>query len=70
VRTVTTIYPDSSLIEDAAMHISRFIGSENHNLRYLGVNSLAAIVQVSLYSYLFIMSKCLVSAFIIEVCHL
>lgn len=47
VRTVTTIYPESSLIEDAAMSISRFITSENHNLKYLGVNSLASIVQMN-----------------------
>jgi AP-4 complex subunit epsilon-1 len=46
VRTITSIYPDQTLIEDAAMSISRFITSENHNLRYLGVNALAAIVQI------------------------
>lgn len=46
VKTVTTIYPDPNLIETAALAISRFITSENHNLKYLGVNSLAAIVQL------------------------
>ena len=46
VRTVTSIYPDPSLIEDAASSISRFITSDNHNLKYLGVNALAAIVQI------------------------
>lgn len=46
VRTVTSIYPDPSLIEDAANSISRFITSDNHNLKYLGVNALASIVQI------------------------
>lgn len=47
VRTSTTIYPDTALIEEAARCISRFISSDNHNLKYLGINSLASIVQVS-----------------------
>ena len=46
VRTVTTIYPDAALIEDAAASISRFIVAENRNLKYLGVNALASIVQI------------------------
>lgn len=46
VRTVTSIYPDASLIEDAAKCISKFITSENHNLKYLGINALASIVQI------------------------
>lgn len=45
-RTVTSIYPDPALIEDAASSISRFITSDNHNLKYLGVNALASIVQI------------------------
>jgi len=46
VRTITSIYPDQSLIEDAALSISRFITSENHNLKYLGITALASIVQI------------------------
>eukprot|EP00457_Paulinella_chromatophora_P000644 gb/GEZN01000644.1/.p1 GENE.gb/GEZN01000644.1/~~gb/GEZN01000644.1/.p1 ORF type:complete len:1245 (-),score=250.73 gb/GEZN01000644.1/:124-3858(-) len=46
VRTVTAIYPDKALLEDASLSIARFITSENHNLKYLGVNSLASIVQI------------------------
>jgi hypothetical protein len=35
-----------ALLETAASHISRFVASENHNLKYLGIKALAAIVQV------------------------
>ncbi|KAJ1625757.1 Clathrin/coatomer adaptor, adaptin-like protein [Pavlovales sp. CCMP2436] len=47
VRTVTTIYPNMQLLETAANHISRFVSSENHNLKYLGIKALASIVQVN-----------------------
>ncbi|CAE8719855.1 unnamed protein product [Polarella glacialis] len=47
VKCVTKIYPDHGLLELAASNISRFISSENHNLRYLGVTGLAQIVQVN-----------------------
>ena len=46
VRTVTAVYPNIQLLEAAASHISRFLSSENHNLKYLGIKALAAIVQV------------------------
>jgi hypothetical protein len=46
VRTVTTIYPDPSLLDLAAAGISRFLSSDNHNLKYVGVTGLAAIVKV------------------------
>lgn len=46
VRTITTIYPNIQLLETAASHISRFVASENHNLKYLGIKALASIVQV------------------------
>merc|ERR1719159_1193243 len=47
VKCITRIYPDHSLLEQAASNISRFISSENHNLKYLGVTGLAQIVQVN-----------------------
>ncbi|ETO21015.1 hypothetical protein RFI_16191 [Reticulomyxa filosa] len=47
VRTVTTIYPNAQLLAEAAKCTSRFITSDNHNLKYLGINALASIVQVN-----------------------
>ena len=45
VRTVTTIYPNTVLLDAAAEEISQFIKSGSHNLKYLGVTGLAAIVR-------------------------
>ncbi|CAD7971328.1 unnamed protein product [Amoebophrya sp. A120] len=47
VNTITKIYPHPPLLEQAAQSISRFISSDNHNLKYLGVTGLAAIVQMN-----------------------
>eukprot|EP00455_Lapot_gusevi_P047326 TRINITY_DN637_c0_g3_i4.p1 TRINITY_DN637_c0_g3~~TRINITY_DN637_c0_g3_i4.p1 ORF type:complete len:1210 (-),score=506.44 TRINITY_DN637_c0_g3_i4:151-3717(-) len=47
VRTITAIYPSNTLFEEAAASVSRFLTSENHNLKYLGINALAAIVQIN-----------------------
>lgn len=46
VRTVIAIYPDKGLLEAAASSISNFLVSNNHNLKYLGINALAGIVQI------------------------
>jgi len=45
VRTITTIYPNSLLLDAAATSISRFIRSDSHNLKYIGIKGLAAIVK-------------------------
>lgn len=45
VNTVTTIYPNTVLLDTAATSISRFIRSDSHNLKYIGIKGLAAIVK-------------------------
>ncbi len=45
VTTITTIYPNSTLLDAAATSISRFIRSDSHNLKYIGIKGLAAIVR-------------------------
>jgi len=45
VKAVTLIYPNNTLLDLAAESISRFISSNNHNLKYLGVTGLASIVK-------------------------
>eukprot|EP00004_Rigifila_ramosa_P013967 TRINITY_DN3136_c0_g1_i1.p1 TRINITY_DN3136_c0_g1~~TRINITY_DN3136_c0_g1_i1.p1 ORF type:complete len:1175 (-),score=295.81 TRINITY_DN3136_c0_g1_i1:102-3452(-) len=47
VKTITTIHPNRILIETAANSISRFVTSENHNLKYLGITALGVIVSVN-----------------------
>jgi len=44
---IAKIYPDRTLMEAAASNISRFISSDNHNLKYLGITGLSKIVQVN-----------------------
>eukprot|EP00771_Trimastix_marina_P000252 gnl/Trimastix_PCT/1262.p1 GENE.gnl/Trimastix_PCT/1262~~gnl/Trimastix_PCT/1262.p1 ORF type:complete len:1232 (+),score=412.84 gnl/Trimastix_PCT/1262:1785-5480(+) len=46
VRTISSIYPSAPLLESASSSIARFITSENHNLKYLGITALAQIVQL------------------------
>jgi AP-4 complex subunit epsilon-1 len=45
VHTVTTIYPNTLLLDAAATSISRFIRSDSHNLKYIGIKGLASIVR-------------------------
>jgi len=45
IRTIVTIYPNPTLLDAAGDAISRFIQSRSHNLKYLGVTGLAAIVE-------------------------
>mmetsp|Transcript_39227 Transcript_39227/g.122738 ORF Transcript_39227/g.122738 Transcript_39227/m.122738 type:complete len:1048 (-) Transcript_39227:67-3210(-) len=45
IKCITTIYPNTVLLDAAAASISRFISANNHNLKYLGVTGLALIVK-------------------------
>ncbi len=45
VTTITTIYPNATLLDAAATSISRFIRSDSHNLKYIGIKGLAAIAK-------------------------
>jgi len=45
IRTVTTIYPNATLLDEAAKSIARFLASENNNLKYLGITGLAQLVE-------------------------
>jgi AP-4 complex subunit epsilon-1 len=45
VKTITTIYPNPLLLDAAATAISRFIRSDSHNLKYIGIKGLATIVK-------------------------
>jgi AP-4 complex subunit epsilon-1 len=45
INTVTAIYPNTVLMDAVATAISRFIRSESHNLKYIGIKGLAAIVK-------------------------
>jgi len=45
VNAVITIYPNATLMDAAATAISRFIRSDSHNLKYIGIKGLAGIVK-------------------------
>eukprot|EP00635_Sarcinochrysidales_sp_CCMP3193_P006940 CAMPEP_0118898710 /NCGR_PEP_ID=MMETSP1166-20130328/5585_1 /TAXON_ID=1104430 /ORGANISM="Chrysoreinhardia sp, Strain CCMP3193" /LENGTH=757 /DNA_ID=CAMNT_0006837821 /DNA_START=108 /DNA_END=2378 /DNA_ORIENTATION=+ len=45
VFTITTIYPNATLLDEAAKSISRFLASDNNNLKYLGITGLAQVVE-------------------------
>lgn len=47
IKTITRIYPQKDLLAAAAENTSRFITSENRNLRYIGIDALSAIVSVN-----------------------
>ena len=46
LKTITTIYPNGKLITSASTTISRFITSENRNLKYIGIDGLSQIVSI------------------------
>ncbi|KAK9907437.1 hypothetical protein WJX75_003646 [Coccomyxa subellipsoidea] len=47
VRTITAIYPNPSLLQAAAEMVSGFLKSTSHNLRYVGIDSLARVVRIN-----------------------
>lgn len=46
LKVITAIHPDQSLIDLASQTIARFLSSESHNLKYIGINGLASIVKI------------------------
>ena len=46
LKTITMIFPSQSLIDAATNTISRFLASESHNLKYIGITGLASIVKI------------------------
>jgi len=50
VKTIASIYPNPTLLENAATSLSRFLSGEfmtNNNLRFLGINALINIVTIN-----------------------
>jgi AP-4 complex subunit epsilon-1 len=46
LKCITTIFPSQSLIDAASTTIARFLSSESHNLKYIGITGLASIVKI------------------------
>ncbi|KAL5743199.1 hypothetical protein ACOSP7_029931 [Xanthoceras sorbifolium] len=44
---VSSIYPNSKLIESAADVIARFLKSDSHNLKYMGIDALGRLIKTS-----------------------
>mmetsp|Transcript_39384 Transcript_39384/g.111611 ORF Transcript_39384/g.111611 Transcript_39384/m.111611 type:complete len:951 (-) Transcript_39384:233-3085(-) len=47
VRTITAAYPNATLLQSAAEMVSTFLRSSSHNLKYIGIDSLAAVVAIN-----------------------
>jgi AP-4 complex subunit epsilon-1 len=46
LKTITMISPYQPLIDLASQTISRFLSSESHNLKYIGITGLGSIVKI------------------------
>ncbi|KAJ7953294.1 AP-4 complex subunit epsilon [Quillaja saponaria] len=44
---VSSIYPNPKLLEAAADLISRFLKSDSHNLKYMGIDALGQLIKIS-----------------------
>ncbi|XP_057963942.1 AP-4 complex subunit epsilon [Malania oleifera] len=44
---VSSIYPSPKLLEAAAEVISRFLKSDSHNLKYMGIDALGRLIKIS-----------------------
>lgn len=45
VLTIATIYPNQTLLEDAALCVTKFLQSTTNNLKYMGITLLSAIFK-------------------------
>lgn len=46
LKTITMIFPNPDLTTLASQTIARFLQSESHNLKYIGITGLASIVKI------------------------
>ncbi|KAL4383454.1 hypothetical protein GQ457_15G007720 [Hibiscus cannabinus] len=44
---VSSIYPNTKLLDSAADAISRFLKSDSHNLKYMGIDALGRLIKIS-----------------------
>jgi AP-4 complex subunit epsilon-1 len=47
IKCITKIVPSHTLLEYSSLMISKFMASDNHNFRYIGVSSLSLIVAIN-----------------------
>lgn len=45
VKTICNIYPNPSLISEAALSLNRFLQSSNSNVKYMGIKALGYIYK-------------------------
>ena len=47
VKTAANIFPNATVLDQAAISVTRFLTSNNHNLKYLGITALSLLVQIN-----------------------
>eukprot|EP00252_Welwitschia_mirabilis_P018924 TRINITY_DN4243_c0_g2_i1.p1 TRINITY_DN4243_c0_g2~~TRINITY_DN4243_c0_g2_i1.p1 ORF type:complete len:923 (+),score=193.52 TRINITY_DN4243_c0_g2_i1:295-2769(+) len=47
ICTVTSIYPNAKLLEEAGRVTSRFLKSDSHNLKYMGIDALCQVIRIN-----------------------